>query len=70
MFLFILQLMVDGVPGEVMVIVQQRAAMVPERGQGRVKILHLLLVGGCVREQIQTHAYAPLKHVQVRIFIV
>ena len=61
--------MVGGVPGEVTARVQQRAAMVPERGQGRVKILHLLLVGGRVKEQVQTHTYAPFKHVQVRIFI-
>jgi len=47
---FILQLMVYGVTGEVMVIVQQRAAMVPVRGQGRVIILHLQLVGKGVRE--------------------
>ena len=67
MFLFILQLMVGGVPGEVMVLVQQRAAMVPVRGQGRVTILHLLLVGRLVREDIQAHAYVTINHVQVRI---
>jgi len=47
---FILQLTVYGVTGEVMVIVQQHAAMVPVRGQGRVIILHLQLVGKGVRE--------------------
>ena len=60
-----LQLMVDEVTGEVMVLVQQRVAMVPGRGQGRVPILHLLLVGGHVKEQIKTHNYANLIHVQV-----
>ena len=70
MVLFILQLMVDGVTGEVMVLVQQRAAMVPVRGQGHVTILHLLLVGRLVRECIQTYAYVTINHVQVRIFIV
>ena len=57
--------MVGGAPGEGTALVQQRAAMVPVRGQGRVKILHLLLMGGRVREQIQTHTYAKLIHVLV-----
>ena len=63
--LLILQLMVDGVTGEVMVLVQLLVAMVPARDQGRVKILHLLLVGGRVREQIQTHKHAHFILVQV-----
>jgi len=50
-----------------MVLVQQRAAMVPERGQGRVTILHLPLVRRLVRECIQAHAYVTINHVQVRI---
>ena len=58
-----LQLMVDGVTGEVMVLVQQRAAMAPVRG--RVPILHILLVGGHVKEQMKTHNYANLIHIQV-----
>jgi len=52
--------MVDGVIGEVIVLVQQRAAMVPVRGQGCVTILYLLLVGWRVRKQIQTHECASL----------
>ena len=57
--------MVYGVTGEVMVLVQQRVAMVPVRGQGHVAIMHIPMVGGHVREQIQTHNYANLIHVQV-----
>ena len=64
---FILQLMVYGVTGEVMVLVQQRAAMVPVLGQGRATILHLLLMGRLVRECIQAYAYVTINHVQVRI---
>ena len=59
--------MVDGVPGEVTVLVQQRAAMVPVRGQGLVTILHLLLVGRRAKDKLNTHSRATLKHVQARI---
>jgi len=51
-------MMVYGVTGDVMVLVQQRVAMVPVRGQGHVTIMHIPMVGGHVREQIQTHNYA------------
>ena len=61
-----LQLLVVGVTGEVMVHVQQRVVVVPVRGQGRVTILHLLMVGRRVREQIQTYMCVTSLHVQVR----
>ena len=61
-----LQLLVDGVTGEVMVPVQQRVVVVPVRGQGYVTILHLLMVGRRVREQIQTYICVTSLHVQVR----
>ena len=61
-----LQLLVVGVTGEVMVPVQQRVVVVPVRGQGYVTILHLLMVGRRVREQIQTYICVTSLHVQVR----
>ena len=59
--------MVGGVPGEGTALVQHRAAMVPERGQGRVTILHLPLVGRRAKDKLNTHSRATLKHVQARI---
>jgi len=61
-----LQLLVVEVTGEVMVPVQQRVVVVPVRGQGRVTILHLMMVGRRVREQIQTYIRETSFHVQVR----
>ena len=61
-----LQLLVVGVTGEVMVPVKQRVVVVPVRGQGYVTILHLLMEGRRVREQIQTYICVTSLHVQVR----
>jgi len=62
----LLQLLVVGVTGEGMVSVQQRVVVLPVRGQGYVTILHLMMVGRRVREQIQTYICVTSLHVQVR----
>ena len=59
--------MVDGATGEVGPHVQQRAAMVPRQCQGRVIIIHLLLVECRVKDKLITHAHAISKRVHVRV---
>jgi len=59
--------MVGGATGETGSHVQQRAAMVPRQCQGRVIIIHLLLVECRVKDKLITHAHVILKRVQIRV---